>query len=485
MPTTLPSSEEIAQQVAELVKGVCEESLADFLRESWHVVEPSTPIVWGPHLDAICEHLEALALGDIQNLLITVPPGSTKSITCNVVFPAWVWARKPSVRWLTASNESDLAIRDAVACRRLIESPWYRSLFGNVFKMTGDQNVKGWYENDKRGFRTATTVGSSVTGKKGDILLVDDPNDAKRVESEAERLRVTDWWDKAFYNRVNDHITGRRIVIGQRTHEEDLIGHILSIGGFEHLNIPEEFEPADRNTTSIGWTDWRKHPGELLRPDRFGPKQVMEAQRRLGPRGFSAQHNQKPLPAGGDMFKREWFNQYVATVPVAAKRVRYWDKASVSEGGDYSAGVLFAKDTDGIYYLEDVVKGQWSSHTRNKVMMQVAESDYHQYGDKVSTWIEQEGGSGGKESAEISVRQLAGYRVKIERVTGSKEVRAQPLADQFEGGNVRIKRADWLREVVDEFLSFPHGKHDDVVDAASGAFNKLVLVQRKVVGAVV
>jgi predicted phage terminase large subunit-like protein len=154
-------------------------------------------------------------------------------------------------------------------------------------------------------------------------------------------------------------------------------------------------------------------------------------------------------------------------------------------GGAESAGVLFAKDNDGRFYMEDVVTGQWSSHTRNKVMFQVAESDYQAYGSSVTTYTEQEPGSGGKESAEITVKQLAGYRVKIDRVTGDKEVRAAPLADQFEGGNVYIKRADWNRKVVEQFLSFPHTKLKDVVDASSGAFNKLVLVQRKVVGAVV
>jgi predicted phage terminase large subunit-like protein len=187
----------------------------------------------------------------------------------------------------------------------------------------------------------------------------------------------------------------------------------------------------------------------------------------------------------GGMFHREWFDKKVGEVPAKAKRVRYWDKAGTEDGGAFSAGVLVARDDDGIFYLEDLVKGQWSSHTRNKIIRQVAEADDQAYGSNVTTWIEQEPGSGGKESAEISVRQLAGYKVKIERVTGSKESRAAPLAAQFEGGNVYIKRADWNRTAIDEFLSFPTGKYKDVVDASSGAFNKLVLVQRKVVGAVV
>lgn len=297
---------------------LCERSLAEFIRQSWHIVEPSTPLVWGKHLDAICAHLEAVSAGDIKNLIICVPPGSTKSITVSVMWPAWTWATRPGVRWLTASNGADLVIRDAVACRRLIESDWYKARWGvaadeanpnSYFALTTDQNLKSWYENDRRGFRTALSVGSATTGRKGDILLVDDPDDAKKVRSEVERRNVHDWWDKAFFNRVNNHKTGRRVVIGQRLHEDDLIGHILKTGGFEALIIPEEYDPARRVTTSIGWHDWRTEEGELLRPERFGPEQITEARARL--RGdYHAVHNQNPIPDEGNQFKDEWLRPY-------------------------------------------------------------------------------------------------------------------------------------------------------------------------------
>ncbi len=294
----------------ELERSIAEDSLADFLRQAWHVVEPTTPLTWGPHLDAICEHLEAVTNEQIRNLLITIAPGSTKSIACGVIWPVWSWVRQPGLRWLMSANEFDIAIRDAVASRRLVESEWFRVRWGHLFKLTSDQNTKGWYENDRRGYRTTTTVGSSVTGKKGDILFCDDPHDSKKVESEVERHGVHDWWDKAFFNRVNNHITGRRVVIGQRTHEDDLQGHILATGGFEHLNIPEEFDPSRRTVTSIGWTDWRTDAGQLMRPERFGQEQVREARARLGSRGYAAQHNQNPLPVEGSLFKAAWFKYY-------------------------------------------------------------------------------------------------------------------------------------------------------------------------------
>lgn len=280
-------------------------SLADFVKAAWKIVEPSTPLAWGWHLDAICNHLQAVSRGEILNLLITIPPGCTKSITANVMWPAWVWATDPSVRWLCASNEGDLATRDSLACRYVVESDWYREAFPHV-ELVGDQNVKTWYQTSRRGHRQAVTVASKVTGKKGDILIVDDPNDAQKVESEAERKTVTSWWKDAFFDRVNDAVTGRRVVIGQRTHLKDLQGFIKETGGFTELLIPEQFEASRRIYTSIGWTDPRQVDGELLRPARFGPTEVTDAQTRLGTIGYRAKHQQDPQTREGYRFKADW-----------------------------------------------------------------------------------------------------------------------------------------------------------------------------------
>ena len=253
----------------------------------------------------------AVSIGQIQNLIITVPPGTTKTTIVSVIWPAWEWISKPWIRWLCAANEDSLSTRDAVACRRLIESEEYQAAWGHRYCMTTDQNVKTHYENDRRGYRTSTSTGSSVVGKKGDILLVDDPNDAKKVHSQTERKRVHDWWDHGFYNRVNHFKTARRVVIGQRTHKEDLQGHILDSGEFEELRIPEEFETKRRVTTSIGWTDPRTNDGELLRLTRFGPEEVRKAKRRLGSVGYAQQHQQRGTSPEGKHFKEHWFKDYV------------------------------------------------------------------------------------------------------------------------------------------------------------------------------
>lgn len=281
-------------------------SLADFLRAAWSTVEPGRPLVWGWHLEAVCVHLEAVTAGQIHNLLITIPPGCTKSRTVGVFWPAWTWLRWPEARWLFFSNSDDLATRESLACRRLIESDWYRFHYADAVRITTDQNTKTWYENDRAGHRQSMPIGANATGKKGDILVVDDANDAEKVQSEALRTQINSRWDNAIYDRVIDFRAGRRVVVGQRTHQQDLIGHIRDAGGFEELCIPEEFEPARRVITSIGWTDPRTQAGDLLREAQFGPEQIAQAKARLGSIGYRAKHQQDPQSLEGYLFRREW-----------------------------------------------------------------------------------------------------------------------------------------------------------------------------------
>lgn len=284
--------------------------LGDFMRAAWHVVEPGRPLVWGWHLDAICDHLEAVTAGQINNLLITIPPGCTKSRTVGVFWPVWTWLRWPEARWLFFANADELALRESMACRRLIESEWAKFHYPEMVKITGDQNAKEWYENERAGHRQSMSILSSVTGKKGDIICVDDANDAEKVQSGAIRNMINRRWDNAIYDRVIDFKKGRRVLVGQRTHIHDLLGHAKESGDYEELCIPEEFESRRRFTTSIGWTDPRTADGEFLRPEQFGPGEKDAAVKRLGSLGYRGKHNQDPQNEGGNRFKREWFPRY-------------------------------------------------------------------------------------------------------------------------------------------------------------------------------
>ncbi|HYH63585.1 MAG TPA: hypothetical protein VD866_02700 [Urbifossiella sp.] len=285
--------------------------LSDFLRAAWHQVEPGRALVWGWHLDAICEHLEAVTAGQLNNLLITIPPGCTKSRTVGVFWPAWTWLpnRWAECRWLFFSNSDELATRESMACRRLLESEWYRLHYPDAVKITTDQNTKTWYENERAGHRQSMSMFATATGKKGDIICVDDANDAEKVQGEANRNQINNRWDQAIYDRVIDFKTGRRVLIGQRTHKDDLLGHVRETGEFEELCIPEEFEPSRRRTMTTGWTDPRKAEGEFLRPDQFGPALKAAAVKRLGTAGYRAKHQQDPMSKEGYRFKAAWLKR--------------------------------------------------------------------------------------------------------------------------------------------------------------------------------
>src|ERR1700693_2315306 len=231
--------------------------LKELVMQAWPILEPETHFVDGLHINAICSHLQAVTEGRIQNLIINVPPGHAKSLLVGVFWLACVWIDHPHTRWLFSSYREPLATRDSVKCRRLIESDWYQKNWGGCFQLTGDQNQKNRFENDRTGYPVAVPM-SAGTGERGDYVVVDDPHSVDQAESDAERSRVVEWWNGSMRTRLNDISKGHHIVIQQRLHEADLSGDLLAKGGYEHLCLPAEFEPDRRCTTSIGWTDPRK-----------------------------------------------------------------------------------------------------------------------------------------------------------------------------------------------------------------------------------
>ncbi len=290
------------------------------------------------------------------------------------------------------------------------------------------------------------------------------------AESDVQRREVLDWWDAAMSTRGNNPRTVARVIVAQRVHERDLCGHVLAKGGYEHLCLPARYEPDHpfAGRTSIGFQDPRRQEGELLCPERFGAAEIARIEADLTPLRAAGQLQQRPAPRQGAIFKVEWFRP-IPELPVEAKRVRAWDLAA-TEGGDFTAGLRMAKTAEGLYVIEDLVMGRWTPDARDRVIANTAEKD----GRECAVWIEQEPGSGGIAQIAAIVRQLAGYAVRGERSTGDKVTRADPLAAQFEAGNVRIYAGLPARGAFEaQMQQFPAGAHDDAVDACALAFLKL------------
>lgn len=284
-------------------------SLNRFGEAAWQIVEPGTKYHGNWHIDAICEHLEAAQRGEIRNLLITMPPRHEKSLLTSVFFPVWCWIEHASMRFLYASYAMNLSIRDALKSRRIIQSKWFQDRWAKKFTLTSDQNAKIRFENNRTGLRVAASVDGLGTGEGGDIVAVDDPHNVKEGESEVQRENVLDWWDGTMSTRLNDPKTGVKIVVMQRVHEKDLAGHILSQGGYVHLNLPAEYE-GRKNRTVLGFEDPRTKKGELLWPERFGKPELEEIKLRLGAYRASGQLQQRPTPVEGGIIKRTYFRYW-------------------------------------------------------------------------------------------------------------------------------------------------------------------------------
>lgn len=454
---------------------LAEKSFAEFVRQAWPVVEPSIPYVHGWHIDAICEHLQAVTEGEITRLIITIPPRHMKSLLTCVLWPAWEWGPRnmPHTRWLLSSYADTLSTRDSLKCRRLLTSPWYRERWGERFVITTDQNQKTRFENDRHGYRIATSVRGIGTGEGGDRIGVDDPHNVMKGESELDRVNTLTWWDESMSTRVNHPEKSVKFIIQQRVHSRDLAGHCLAKDlDYVHLCLPARYEKDHPHPTKtpLPFRDRRRVDGAPLWPELYSEKALQDLEREMTEYARAGQLQQRPAPRGGGMFKVENF-KIVEKINRSSivKTVRYWDKAATEGGGANTAGVKMHKLSSGEYVVEHVKRGQWGVAKREKRIRGCAEVD----GVDTFIWIEQEPGSGGKESAESTIKNLEGYIVRADRVTGSKETRAEPYAAAVENGLVSLLRGDWAQDFLDEHETFPTGARKDQVDAAAGAFSKL------------
>lgn len=289
----------------------CRRSLKHFIKGAWHLVEPSARFVDGMPIDAMVMHLEALTRGDIKRLLINIPPRCAKSTICNVIWRAWTWTQDPSFRFMSASYSLDLSTRDNRRCRNLIESSWFQERFSSLFTIASDQHQKRFFENDKKGYHLATSIGGTVTGQGGDFLVIDDAHSVFEAYSAVDRLNALTFFREVWTSRLNSQETGRMLNVGQRVHDEDVSNYIIKERpDWTCLILPAEYEPSRKIFTSIGWSDPRTEPGELLWPERFSKETLEGLKRDLGSIGYAAQYQQTPVPSEGGQVKQQWIRYF-------------------------------------------------------------------------------------------------------------------------------------------------------------------------------
>lgn len=488
-------------------------SLAKFIQLAWHVVEPGQPYVHNWHINLLCAHLEAITKGVMidedryyNRLLINVPPGAMKSLITNVFWPAWEWGprRMPSMRYVCASHSMDLAVRDSTKMRRLIQSEWYQARWGDIVQLTGDQNAKTKFENTRTGFRQAVAAGS-ITGARGDRVIIDDPLSVDDANSEAVRASVAEWFEQAVPTRLNNPDRSAIVVIMQRLHEEDPSGIILEKQSdeYDHIMIPMEYDPDRATPTMLGWEDPRTERGELYFPDRF-PRHVVDRDKKImGSYAVSGQFQQTPTPDDGGIIRKSWwqlwdnpsgfprFDNIIAAVDTAYTEKTENDYSAMTVWGVYTEDPVAEAQKAGTSYLVERVYKQphpkvmliyaWQERLDFAALVQKIGQTCGRF--QVDRVLIEDKAAGIPVSTEL--RRLfsnKAFAVQLDN-PGSmdKTSRLYSIQHLFEEGLIYAPDKSWADEVIDQCTKFPKAKHDDLVDTVSMAMRYLrrtSLVQR-------
>ena len=458
--------------------------MARFARYAWPLLVPGTPLIAGVHIDAICAALNDVLHGSCRRLLINVPPRHGKSLLCSVMFPPFAWLTRPELRFLCASYASELSVGNSRQCRALIESPAYSRLATRGIHLAPDQNRKERFENDRGGALIATSVGGVVTGLGGDVIVVDDPHKAEEASSRRALQRAIEWFDTTLATRLNDPKTGAIIVIAQRIHEDDLSGHLIRSGEWEHVCLPARYEPEHPH---LWHGDPRTVEGQLLQPERFGEKELEEFEERLGAYAFAGQFQQRPAPSSGGVFEPSWFRWYGPDeLPYEFDEIaQSWDVAfGDGPSNDFVAGQLWGLRGPNAYLLHQ---------TRKKLAFMATLAEIEAFSKRADTRFPT------RTTKTIYVEKTANGHAIVDvlrdRIPGvipitprdGKKARAIACCRWAEAGNIwlpgapndagtsfdRSRTPQWVQDFVLEVTSFPNARHDDQVDAMTQVLERM------------
>lgn len=485
----LDIAESLRQVDREISKRACERSLHEFVRQAWHVIEPSVHFEDGPHIQAICEHLEAVTKGQIKILLINIPPRFAKSTIVAVLWPCWEWTTRPGEQYLCASYSSTLSLRDAVASRNLLFSNWYQERWGKVWTISADQNSTKRYSNNHLGRRISTSVRTG-TGEGGSRLILDDPHNATEAQSDAIREGDLEWLRTTWIMRRNDVQTSAMVTVMQRLHTNDASQWMLEQGA-EHLCLPMEYDGVSRKT-SLGPYDKRTTLGELLWPAKFPRVEVEQLKQALGEYGTAGQLQQTPAPAGGGILKSKFLRLWPHDDPLPIMRfvLQSYDTAQGEQDDNDPTGC----NVWGLFDRPVITKGKKTVVTNAILLDNWAERlSYPKLLPRVmKDWRAKYAGVKGsihappkrpdlmivekKSSGIVLLQELAKDGVNVygsDPGSLDKVARARLVSPLIEAGLVWVIESSvnedepvtWAKPLCTEMDLFPRAPHDDMVDA--------------------
>ena len=433
-----------------------------FLRKAFPTISGGAELEWNWHLDAIAYQLSRVESGDILRLLVTLPPRNLKSIMISVAWVAWMLGRDPSLRFVCVSYSGELAGKLARDCLAIMQSTWYRALFPGTI-ISAKRSANHDFETTKGGGRMATSVTGTLTGRGGDIIIIDDPIKPDEAQSEAVRSSVNDWYRTTLASRLNDKRTGAIICVMQRLHQYDLAGMMLEDGGWEHLSFPAIATTHEAIDLPRGRKYYRRE-GEVLHAKRESLKTLERIKRDQGSVIFEAQYQQNPVPATGNMIAAEWLISYEpADLPKQGQIIQSWDTAS-KDGvhNDYSVCITALRLNKYIYII-DVFRKKLTFPELNKAAIRLA------CDQKANVLLIEDAASGQQLYQTLRAATTPGVPTPLkQKPEGDKVSRLSGVSAIIEGGTMLLpSAAPWLAEFKSELLGFPNARHDDQVDALS------------------
>lgn len=450
---------------AALLRAILRTDFPCFLEKCFRTLDPGAEYVDNWHIHAIAHQLMRVWRGECRRLIINVPPRSMKSICVTIAFTAWVLGHDPRKRIISVSYANDLSRKLGLDTRTIIESSWFRALFP-AFTLASNREME--MATTTRGYRLATSIGGSVLGRGADLIVIDDPiKGLAAAMSEAERRRVAEFYDSTLYSRLNDKMKGAIVIVMQRLHEDDLVGHVLERDDWEVLSIPAiAVEPASIRIGPNPSDLHHRREGDVLDPRRGPQEELEKARRNLGSLNFEAQFQQSPRPAEGNAIKRDWLRTVDQMPEEFELKVASWDTAStLAESNDWSVGTVWGAIGER-YYLLDVVRGRFESPDLRRRIIALSRTHH------VNATLIEDTELGRALSHDL--RRTGDLYPILQQAKFDKLARLLAQAARFEAGQVYLpSEAPWLNAYCNELLAFPLSRNDDQVDSTSQALKYL------------
>jgi predicted phage terminase large subunit-like protein len=433
-----------------------------FIQCAFDELNPQTSFICGPHIELIASKLEACRRGEIRRLIINLPPRNLKSQCVSVAFVAWLLGHAPALRVICASYGQDLAGKFARDTRNVMMSPWYEALFSTRIS---DRQAVHDFETTAMGGRMATSVGGVITGRGADFIILDDPLKPEEALSETQRDGVNEWFDNTLLSRLNDKATGCIVIVMQRLHQNDLVGHVMGRDEWEVLSFPviAESDTVDKIESPFGARMFRRQKGDVLHPERESLETILKIRLQIGEYNFASQYQQNPTPLGGTIVKREWLRYYEPGAEPArfGFLVQSWDTANkVGELNDYSVCTTWGVNRPDIYLI-DVFRKRLNFPDLKRAVIELR----HRF--RPHTVLVEDKASGTQLIQELK-GDCPSVRPYLPPAGTDKLMRLYSQTTYFENGRVFLRRpAPWLDEYIAELTGFPGGRHDDQVDSTT------------------